>query len=100
MKLGETKSDKIVTQIVTKYGDFYHLDSHQFWQITQKFTILGETKSDEIVTQIVTKCGDLFITSILTISGRSPKKSPYWVKQKVTESSHELSQNSVIISSP
>ena len=31
---------------------------------------------------------------------KSPKNSPYWVKQKVTESSHELSQISVIISSP
>ena len=27
--------------------DFYHLDSHQFRQFTQKFTILGETKNGQ-----------------------------------------------------
>ena len=36
----------------------------------------------------------------LTISGRSTKKSPYWVKQMVAKSSHKLSPKLVIIPSP
>ena len=60
---------------------YHHLNYHQFWQIPPKITIMGEIKSDKIVTRIVTKFGDIFVTLILTISGSSPKKSPYWVKQ-------------------
>ena len=44
--------------------------------------------------------GANFITSILTISCRSTKKSPYWVKQMVAKSSHKLSPKLVIIPSP
>ena len=60
---------------------YHHLNYHQFWQIPPKITIMGEIKSDKIVTRFVTKFGDIFVTLILTISGSSPKKSPYWVKQ-------------------
>ena len=60
---------------------YHHLNYHQFRQIPPKITIMGEIKSDKIVTRFVTKFGDIFVTLILTISGSSPKKSPYWVKQ-------------------
>ena len=56
---------------------------------------LGETKSDKLSPNMV-----IFITLILTNSGKSPKNSPYWVKQKVTKSSQELSPNLVTFSSP
>ena len=83
--------------------DFHQLRWHfvrkNRW-ITLKITTLGETNSDKIVTCIVTKRGDHTITLIVTNSGRSPKKSPYGVKQKVTKLSHEFSPNTVIIPSP
>ena len=44
----------------------------------QKITILGETKSDKIVTRIFTKYGDLFITSIITNSGRQFTRIFLW----------------------
>ena len=58
------------------------------------------SNSWQSVTRIVTKYRANFITSILTISGRSTKKSPYWVKQMVAKSSHKLSPKLVIIPSP
>ena len=82
------------------WWSLHHFNSHHFWQIAQKITKLGETKSDRIVTWIVTKFGDNFITLIFTNSGRSPQKSPYYVKQKVTKLSHGFSPNTVIFSSP
>ena len=60
---------------------YHHLNYHQFRQIPPKITIMGEIKSDKIVTRIVTKFCDIFVTLILTISGSSPKRSPYWVNQ-------------------
>ena len=72
---------------------YYHLNCHQFWQIPKKITIWGEIKSDKIVTWIFTKYGDHTITLIITNSGRSPRKSPYWVKKKVNKSSHWPSPN-------
>ena len=52
---------------------YHHLNYHQFWQIPPKITIMSDIKSDKIFTRIVTKFGDIFVTSILTISGSSPK---------------------------
>ena len=72
---------------------YYHLNCHQFWQIPKKITLWGEIKSDKIVTWIFTKYGDHTITLIITNSGRSPRKSPYWVKKKVNKSSHWPSPN-------
>ena len=72
---------------------YYHLNCHQFWQIPKKITLWGEIKSDKIVTWIFTKYGDHTITLNITNSGRSPHKSPYWVKKKVNKSSHWLSPN-------
>ena len=83
--------------------DFHQLRWHfvrKSRRITLKITTLGETNSDKIVTCIVTKRGDHTITLIVTNSGRSPNKSPYGVKQKVTKLSHEFSPNTVIIPSP
>ena len=68
---------------------YHHLNCRQFWQIPQKITLWSETKSDRIVTWIFTKYGDHTITLIITNSGRSPQKSPYWVKK----SSNWLSPN-------
>ena len=78
--MGDIKSDKIVTRIVTKFGDiFVTLTLTILGSSPKKITILGETISDKIVTQSVTKFGDNFVTSILTNSGNSPKFSPGWV---------------------
>ena len=65
------KKMKNVTKMFTKCGD--RLNSHQFWQITQKIAILEETKSDRIVTWIVTKFCDNFITLFFT-----NWQSSYW----------------------
>ena len=72
--LSETKSDKIVTCIVTKYGD--HSITLRLTNSSispPKINILGKTKSDKIVTRIVTKYGDHFIPLILTNFSNIPK---------------------------
>ena len=72
--LSETKSDKIVTCIVTKYGDYSITLRLTNSSISPpKINILGKTKSDKIVTRIVTKYGDHFIPLILTNFSNIPK---------------------------
>ena len=77
---------------------YYHLNCHQFWQIPKKITLWGEIKSDKIVTWIFTKYGDHTITLIITNSGRSPRKSPYWVKKRWTN--HHIDRHQIQANSP
>ena len=69
--LSETKSDKIVTCIVTKYGD--HSITLRLTNSSISPPKITKTKSDKIVTRIVTKYGDHFIPLILTNFSNIPK---------------------------